>query len=263
MSGSMADAPPSRHRTTPLADLPDAALPASEARRVPKVSRRDSPEAHRSASAPAETHPAKSHPAEHSRPDKHDAITRAAAEIFLAEGFERASLDQIAHRAGVSKQTIYNHFADKEALFKAICTALTETLTLPLQQQAPAADLRTALTRLGEDTLALMLRPHALDLHRLVVNAAPRFPELGRVAYEAGAKRMGDAIAALLVERSRTGHGIGRPIDPGEAEHLAEQFVGMLRGLHQLRGLLGVEPMPAEQRSTYVAACVDMLLGAL
>ena len=64
-------------------------------------------------------------PAEKSRPDKHDAIIRAASEMFLAEGFDRTSLDQIAQRAGVSKQTIYSHFADKEALFKAICAVLT------------------------------------------------------------------------------------------------------------------------------------------
>ena len=196
------------------------------------------------------------------RSGKHDAITRAAAETFLAEGFERASLDQIACRAGVSKQTIYSHFADKEALFKAICTELTETLTIPLRQDPAASDLRSTLTRLGEDTLSLILRPAALDLHRLVASAAPRFPELGRVAYEAGAKRMIGDLSALLVERSRIGDGLARPVSAAQAELLAEQFVGMLRGFHQIRGLLGVKAMPAARRKTYVRACVDMLLGA-
>ncbi|CAH1657879.1 TetR/AcrR family transcriptional regulator [Hyphomicrobiales bacterium] len=230
---------------------------------MPKSLRRNGAKARLLDAAQDETAPAKSPATERARPAKHHAITRAAAETFLAEGFERASLDQIAYRAGVSKQTIYSHFADKEALFKAICTNLTETLTAPLQLNAPAADLRAALIRLGEDMLKLMLRPASLDLHRLVVSAAPRFPELGRVAYEAGAKRMSDAIAALLVERARLGRDIARPLAPAEAQRLAEQFVGMLRGLHQLRGLLGVKPMPAGQRKAYVAACVDTLLGAL
>jgi len=229
---------------------------------VPKTLRRTGAKTRLPDSTQTETNPAKSPSAERTRPDKHDAITRAAAETFLAEGFERASLDQIAHRAGVSKQTIYSHFADKEALFKAICAELTETLTLPLEQAPPAADLRSALTRLGEDMLKLMLRPAALDLHRLVISASPRFPELGRVAYEAGAKRMSDAIVTLLIERSRGGGG-ARPLCLEEAERLAEQFVGMLRGLHQLRGLLGIKPMPATQRKAYVRACVDTLLNAL
>jgi TetR/AcrR family transcriptional repressor of mexJK operon len=67
-------------------------------------------------------------------PTSTSAITRAASEMFLAEGFDRASLDQIAHRAGVSKQTIYSHFADKEALFRAICAEFTDKLTITLRK---------------------------------------------------------------------------------------------------------------------------------
>lgn len=230
---------------------------------MPKSLRRNGAKARLLASAQTETNPAKSPSAERARPDKHDAITRAAAETFLAEGFERASLDQIAHRAGVSKQTIYSHFADKEALFKAICTELTETLTIPLRENSAASNLRNTLVRLGEDMLKMMLRPAALDLHRLVASAAPRFPELGRLAYEAGARRMLNDLAALLVARSQIGDGLSRPIGPAQAEMLAEQFVGMLRGFHQARGLLGVRPMPAARRKAYVGACVDMLLTSV
>lgn len=200
-------------------------------------------------------------PAERSRPDKHHAITRAASEMFLAEGFERASLDQIAHRAGVSKQTIYSHFADKEALFKAICVELTEKLTIPLRQpREKSADLRSLLTRLGDDALAMMLHPAALDLHRLVLNAAARFPELGRAAYEAGAARMIDDLATLLIQRSQSGEELPRPLGESEAHVMAEQFIGMLRGFHQIRGLLGVAAVPAGERRAYVRSCVELLL---
>lgn len=253
----MADTPLRRHRAAPLAEPAD-----TEAKPVPKTLRRNGAKARLLDSAQTETSPAKSPSSERLRSCKHDAITRAAAETFLAEGFERASLDQIAHRAGVSKQTIYSHFADKEALFKAICTELTETLTIPLRQGPVASDLRSILIRLGEDALALMLRPAALDLHRLVASAAPRFPELGQVAYDAGAGRMLADLSALLVERSRVGDGLARPVGPARAELLAEQFVGMLRGFHQARGLLGVKPMPAAKRRAYVASCVELLLGS-
>lgn len=200
-------------------------------------------------------------PTEKSRPDKHGAITRAAAEMFLAEGFDRASLGQIAQRAGVSKQTIYSHFADKETLFKAICAELTEKLTIPLREALnPGADLRAALIRLGEGALAMMLHPASLDLHRLIVSAATRYPELGRAAYEAGAARMIEDLGTLIGERSRSGDGFTRAIDEPRAQLLAEQFIGMLRGFHQARGLLGVPPAPAEARQRYVQACVDLLL---
>lgn len=204
---------------------------------------------------------ARNMPAEKSRPDKHHAITQAASEMFLAEGFERASLDQIAHRAGVSKQTIYSHFADKEALFKAICVELTEKLTIPLQQpREKGADLRSLLTRLGDDSLAMMLHPASLDLHRLVLNAAARFPELGRAAYDAGAKRMIDDVATLLTQRSQSGEELPRRLGETEALTMAEQFIGMLRGFHQVRGLLGVRAVPAARRRAYVRSCVGLLL---
>ncbi|RYE85833.1 MAG: TetR/AcrR family transcriptional regulator [Hyphomicrobiales bacterium] len=206
---------------------------------------------------------AKQMPAEKSRPDKHDAITRAASETFLAEGFDRASLDQIAQRACVSKQTIYSHFADKQALFLAICTELTEKLTIPLRRpRSETGDLRAILLRLGDDALAMMLHPASLDLHRLIIGAASRFPELGQAAYEAGAGRMITELSALLAQRSRSGDGLPRPLAREEADRLAEQFIGMLRGFHQVRGLLGIAPAPDAERRAYVAACVDLLLRA-
>jgi TetR/AcrR family transcriptional repressor of mexJK operon len=199
-------------------------------------------------------------PSEKARPNKHDAITQAASDMFLAEGFDRVTLDQIAQRAGVSKQTIYSHFADKEALFKAICTELTERLTIPLRKSASEGDLRSTLTRLGEDALAMMLHPASLDLHRLVMSAAVRFPELGHVAYEAGAMRMIHDLSTLLVQRSRIGDGLGKPLEDERARILAEQFIGMLRGFHQVRGLLSIKPATPAGRSDYVRACVDLLL---
>lgn len=210
--------------------------------------------------AAAEATDARRLPSDRARPNKHDAITQAASEMFLADGFERVSLDQIAQRAGVSKQTIYSHFADKEALFKAICTELTEKITIPLRKPAAESDLRSTLTRLGEDTLAMILHPASLDLHRLVMSAAVRFPELGRVAWEAGALRMIDDLSALLTERSRIGDGLSAALTEKQARTLAEQFVGMLRGFHQVRGLLNVKPAPAAVRRAYVRACVDLLL---
>jgi TetR/AcrR family transcriptional repressor of mexJK operon len=108
--------------------------------------------------------------------------------------------------------------------------------------------------------LAMMLQPASLDLHRLVLTAAARFPDLGRAAYEAGAKRMLDDLSAVLIERSQLRDGLAQPIGEAAARRMAEQFVGMLRGFHQTRGLLGMPAMPADERSDYVAACVEMLL---
>src|SRR5450759_3872987 len=54
------------------------------------------------------------------RPEKREAIVAAATELFLANGYLSASMDDIAAAAGVAKQTVYAHFHDKEQLFTEI-----------------------------------------------------------------------------------------------------------------------------------------------
>jgi TetR/AcrR family transcriptional repressor of mexJK operon len=205
-------------------------------------------------------------PADKARPGKHDAIIRAASDLFLSEGFDGASLDQIAQLAGVSKQTIYSHFADKEALFAAICSELTNKLTVSMRQSTAMAaetDLETLLVRLGEETLTMMLHPASLDLHRLIVSAAGRFPDLGRAAYESGVKRMIDDLSPVLRTHSHLRDKASIGLSEASARRLTEQFMGMLRGFHQLRGLLGMPAVPAGERTAYIRSCVALLLRGL
>jgi TetR/AcrR family transcriptional regulator, mexJK operon transcriptional repressor len=59
---------------------------------------------------------------------KRAAIIDAARGLFLREGYERTSMDDIAAAAGVSKPTVYEHFGDKEGLFSVIVGASVEAL---------------------------------------------------------------------------------------------------------------------------------------
>nr|WP_042191358.1 TetR/AcrR family transcriptional regulator [Kibdelosporangium sp. MJ126-NF4]CEL20026.1 Transcriptional regulator, TetR family [Kibdelosporangium sp. MJ126-NF4]CTQ97249.1 Transcriptional regulator, TetR family [Kibdelosporangium sp. MJ126-NF4] len=63
------------------------------------------------------------------RPEKRRAITEAARKVFGREGYSRASVDMIAAEAGVSKRTIYNHFADKEQLFQTVALEGADEVT--------------------------------------------------------------------------------------------------------------------------------------
>ncbi len=73
-------------------------------------------------------------PAHRGMPEKRKAIVRAARAVFGREGYTRTSVDTIAAEAGVSKRTIYNHFADKEQLFQEVALAgATEVTTAQVQ----------------------------------------------------------------------------------------------------------------------------------
>ncbi|MGB6687455.1 MAG: TetR/AcrR family transcriptional regulator [Terracidiphilus sp.] len=56
--------------------------------------------------------------------EAHDKVLRAAIDLFGARGIEATSMDAIARSSGVSKATIYNHWADKEALLLEIMVFL-------------------------------------------------------------------------------------------------------------------------------------------
>ena len=140
------------------------------------------------------------------RTSKRDLILKTAHDLFLVQGFEGTSIDQIAEAAGVSRQTIYNNFDSKEALFKAIAGALADHVVEPLlNENLQTGDVESTLTDLAERALALMVLPSTLALHRLVVTEAPKFPEVARQIYESGAARAAQALATYLAHQSARG----------------------------------------------------------
>jgi TetR/AcrR family transcriptional regulator, mexJK operon transcriptional repressor len=169
---------------------------------------------------------------------KHDAIVDAARRVFLREGYS-ASMDLVAAEAGVSKQTVYNHFGSKEGLFRAIVDDLSsELLDVLLERDgAPAVTLETFARRF----LKMLLAPSSLALHRMLVAEAPRFPDLAREIYIGGPARAASQLALYLAEENRKG--TLAVADPALA---AEQFFGALVGHLQLRALLSPREAPSE-----------------
>jgi len=171
---------------------------------------------------------------------KREAIIEAATECFLEAGYGAVSMDAIAHRAGVSKQTIYNHFGSKEDLFGAIIRGWCDQLLTPLlTPEIKAAGIEAALTSVARQFVELLLSPRSLALYRVLIAEAPRFPELGRISYLSGAAPAVDTLAHYLDEQRRTG---GLAVQ--DSRLAAEQFFGMLNGHMQIRALLGIEPSP-------------------
>jgi AcrR family transcriptional regulator len=186
---------------------------------------------------------------------KHRAIEQAGTDIFLELGYEAATMDLIAAKAGVSKQTVYNHFQSKDGLFKATIADLTSALMEPLGLRDPATSTPERLLRsLAQEFLTLMLRPSSLALYRLIVAESPRCPELGPEIYAVGAGRMLAMLADYLAWETRNGR-----LCVADPQLAAEQLVGMLTGRLQLRALLGVCPAPDEaelkQRAEHAVAC--------
>jgi TetR/AcrR family transcriptional regulator, mexJK operon transcriptional repressor len=140
---------------------------------------------------------------------KHQAILDAASAVFLRHGYRGTSMDGIAARAQVSKQTVYKHFADKETLFTAIVVATVDEAGDPVHDDVrhleDTGDVEADLRGLARRQLHLVMQPRLLALRRLVIAEAGRFPELGRTFYERGAGRTVAALAATFEHLARRG----------------------------------------------------------
>jgi len=153
---------------------------------------------------------------------KRRAILDAATTLFLRDGYLATSMDQIAAAAAVSKQTVYKQFADKQSLFREIVTGTVEEVSGPVARQVAnlrdSTDLEADLRNLARALLAQVIQPRVMQLRRLVIGEAGRFPELGRLFYQRGPGRTIDAFAAAF--ESLAARGTLRLDDPQlAAEH--------------------------------------------
>jgi AcrR family transcriptional regulator len=154
---------------------------------------------------------------------RHQILTGARA-AFAELGFERATVDDIAARAGVSKATVYNHFHDKRALFIATFDAAAEGMRAELKAvlAEPSNELERTLQRVGERIISIFVSPAALALQRNISSELARFPELGPALYERGPRLTIELLEGFLV--GWAGRGLLRLDDP----HVAAVHLVML-----------------------------------
>lgn len=112
---------------------------------------------------------------------KREQILQGAMQVFLHQGYANTSMDRVAAAAGVSKQTIYSHFQDKEGLFIALIERATiRSLKLEFQHVFQG-EPTTVLRRLAEKFLAKMDDLDYIAFLRLVIAESGRFPELAQL----------------------------------------------------------------------------------
>lgn len=154
---------------------------------------------------------------------KRRAILQAARKVFLGNGYLGASMDEVAALANVSKVTVYKHFSDKHNLFIAVVTgaiAEAEDSSRPLVDDlADSVDVETDLRDFARRHVALVTQPHLIQMRRMIIAEANRFPDLASAWHRAGPER---AHAKLAGQIERLAHrGLLHVADPLlAAQHL-------------------------------------------
>jgi AcrR family transcriptional regulator len=188
---------------------------------------------------------------------KFDQVLEGARKVFMRDGFEGASVDDIVREAGVSKATLYSYFPDKRLLFievaKIECQAQSDDA---VAQIASTDDVRHALTTAAKRMTRFFMSDVGLQVHRIIVGESQRFPEIGREFYESGPAKV-HAILRQFLQRSVEAGSLR--ID--DIDLAADQFPELCKaGLH-LKLVLGLREPPTDAEiDRVIEGAVDLFM---
>ena len=182
----------------------------------------------------------------------------AAAEVFFEQGFEGASVGEMARRARASKGTYYSRYLTKEQLFGAVIQRVADRFSPPLAGLLLLdEDVATTLEKFGQRLLTLALSPQAIQVQRVISMEACRFPDLGWKFYEAGHGASTKLLANYLRKMTLAGR-----LSVPHPKIVAAQVIDALTGGVVHRAVLGVGKLSAKERHQRVHLAVEAFLRA-
>lgn len=189
---------------------------------------------------------------------KFDQVLEGARQVFMADGFESANVDDIARVAGVSKATLYSYFPDKALLFSEVARCECDRMAEEAMSEADlAGPIRDVLTFAANKILTFLLSDFSQQMFRICLAERDRFPELAREFYESGPE-MG---------RKRLEEGLALAVARGELRIdnmslAAEQFSDLAKSRLWLRAILGIQTrFTAEEIAEVVDEAVETFLA--
>ena len=189
---------------------------------------------------------------------KFDQVVAGAREVFLRDGFEGASVDEIARAAGVSKATLYSYFPDKRLLFLEVasgqCRRQAQECVDRIDMTRPA---REVLTLVARQFLGFIYSEMGQKIFRICVAEADRFPQLGREFYRSGPMTMHRAMVDYL------GHAVQRgELAIEDLELAADQFAELCKADLWPKLVFGIrQDVTEDEMARVVEGAVDMFLA--
>ncbi|APG45580.1 TetR/AcrR family transcriptional regulator [Phaeobacter porticola] len=189
---------------------------------------------------------------------KYDQVLQGARDVFMANGFEGASVDDIARQAGVSKATLYSYFPDKRLLFMEVarhgCAHQADTA---VAITSGCCDPATVLREAGHHVLSVILSEFGVKMFRICVAEADRFPDLGRRFYESGPATIRAQLSEYLTGAVARGE-----LRIKDINLAADQFAELCRADMFLRLLFNVDSeITEDERARVVDAAIEIFLS--
>lgn len=190
---------------------------------------------------------------------KGEDIVRAATTLFMKDGYELTSMEAVAKRAGVSKLTIYSHFANKDELFKEVIRQRCDKRAMPQCFMAKVDQpVEAALLEIANHFAPLVFSADSVRLHRIMQAEAARHPKVVQIFYDAGPNRVRAAFAELLQAWVKQ-----KKLFIPDIAKATEQFFSLLKGELMMKHILLRTPHPsAAEMDKHVKATVAFFLAA-
>ncbi len=195
---------------------------------------------------------------------KREQILTGAQRLFLTHGYAETSTDAIAKATGISKETLYAYYPNKETLFAAVLHHLVDVLandqfteiehTMLTNQQA----FQQALIDLAQRIIRSTMQPDYLALVRMIVAESRRVPQLGTL-FRATIPMQGLAHLSRLLEYAQQ----QKLIQVEDVEIAARMFIGSLLTYILTDGLILVEEHPHQPNQSHITTIVNLFFKAL
>lgn len=190
---------------------------------------------------------------EHDACDCRSRLLQAATEVFIDEGY-RASIERVAARAGVARQTLYNHFPSKAELFGEVIRQVTDALLISLGGED--IGLRERLINFGFAFRTKALSVDGLGFYRALLSEGPNLQEFAATFYRSGPGQTASRVSAVLAEAMERGE-----LCREDPEFVTNMLMSMLVGAERTQCLMTGEAPPDPDRN-HVIRVIDSFLRA-
>jgi AcrR family transcriptional regulator len=185
--------------------------------------------------------------------EKRNQIIDAAGALFIVNGFEKVSMEEIAKSAGVSKQTVYSHFGNKQQLFTAAIDCKCEEYDLAPNKIPSAMHCEEYLRFFCTHLAALLISDDAIGMFRVCVAEAGR-SEVSDLYWQAGPQKIRSQLSAYLAEQNKLS-----TLKIDDIDTAASQLIAMVVCESQFRSLLGLEKLKSDSDlHLYAEKCAEM-----
>jgi TetR/AcrR family transcriptional repressor of mexJK operon len=164
---------------------------------------------------------------------KRQQILLCASELLLSLGYNNTSMDAVAKESGVSKQTVYSHFNNKDALFNAVIESKCEMYKVEKGivgiENQPLLEI---LNNIGLSFIRLLNDENVIAMYKVVISESKQDSRVSQLFYDAGPLHCINLVSTLLIQHPQS------RLNAAQAYEASLDFSNLLKSDYHMRGIL-------------------------